>query len=42
MGKTIATYSTLGKNGRLANAMFQVAFTIAYALDYNKDFVFPE
>lgn len=42
MGKAIAIYSTLGKNGRLANTYFQIAFTIAYALDHDKDFVFPE
>lgn len=42
MNKSIATYSTLGKNGRFANAAFQLAFTISYALDHNKDFVFPE
>lgn len=42
MSNGIVTYSTLGKNGRFANAAFQLAFTIAYALDHNKDFVFPE
>ena len=35
------TYSRLGQNGRLANQLFQIAATIAYALDTKKDFVFP-
>lgn len=36
------TYSTLGKNGKLANQMFQIAATISYALDTGRDFIFPE
>ena len=36
------TYSQLGKNGRLANSLFQICATIAYALEHKKDFVFPE
>lgn len=35
------SYPQLGKNGRLANQYFQIADTIAYALDTNRDFVFP-
>ena len=37
-----ATYSTAGSNGRLGNAMFQIAGTISYALDTGRDFVFPK
>ncbi|KKS77414.1 MAG: Glycosyl transferase 11 family protein [Candidatus Woesebacteria bacterium GW2011_GWC1_42_9] len=36
------TYSTLGKNGRFGNQLFQIAATIAYAFDKKKDFFFPE
>jgi len=42
MDKSVATYSTLGQNGRMGNQIFQIAGTIAYALDNNMDFCFPE
>lgn len=35
------TYREMGRNGRLANQMFQIAGTISYALTHNKSFVFP-
>ena len=35
------TYTRLGTNGRLANQLFQIAATIAYAIDNNKAFGFP-
>ena len=38
----IVTYREMGRNGRLANQLFQIAATIAYGLDHNKSFVFPE
>ena len=37
-----ATYSSLGKNGRLCNAIFQTLGTAAYALDNKKEFIFPK
>lgn len=37
-----ATYLQLGKNGRLCNCLFQIAATVAYALDNNKTYIFPE
>jgi len=37
----VATYREMGRNGRMANQFFQIAGTIAYALDHNKSFVFP-
>lgn len=36
-----ATYTCLGTNGRFANQLFQIAATIAYAIDNNKSFAFP-
>lgn len=38
---SIATYSQLGKNGRLGNQMFQIAATAAYGLEHGKRAVFP-
>ena len=35
------TYSTLGRNGRLCNSIFQALGTAAYALDNKKSFIFP-
>ena len=40
MDETV-TYTRLGTNGRLANQLFQIAATIAYAIDNNKAFGFP-
>lgn len=40
MSETV-TYTRLGTNGRLANQLFQIAATIAYAIDNNKSFGFP-
>ena len=38
----VAMYPQLGKNGRLANQLFQIAVTMAYAKDTNKVALFPE
>lgn len=37
----VATYK-IGNNGRLGNSLFQASGTMAYALDHNKEFIFPE
>ena len=42
MSNNIVTYPLLGRNGRTGNCLFQIATTIAYAIEYNKEFVFPE
>lgn len=36
------TYPLLGRNGRIGNCLFQMATTIAYAQEHEKEFVFPE
>ena len=41
MEKSVVTYREIGRNGRLCNQYFQIAGTIAYALDCNKEYVFP-
>jgi hypothetical protein len=41
MSKNTVTFSELGKFGRLGNQLFQIACTIGYALDHDKDFIFP-
>lgn len=38
----ICTYSRLGFMGRLGNQMFQIAATIAYGLEHNKEARFPK
>lgn len=42
MGSGTVTYSQLGNMGRLGNSMFQICATLAYAMEHNKLFVFPE
>lgn len=42
VGKGIVSYPHLGANGRLGNCLFQVATTVAYALDHDKNYLFPE
>ena len=37
-----ATFSQLGNLGKLGNQMFQIAMTIAYALDTGKEYTFPK
>jgi hypothetical protein len=37
----VATFSQLGRYGRMGNAMFQIATTIGYAKMYGEDFQFP-
>lgn len=37
----IATFRALGNMGRLGNCLFQMAATIGYALDNDKEFCFP-
>lgn len=40
MGKV--TYSALGRNGRLANSLFQAVATLAYGMEHGKEILFPE
>ena len=35
------TFAELGSYGRMGNAMFQVAATVALAFRYNDDYIFP-
>lgn len=37
-----ATYSQLGKMGRLGNQLFQISSVVAYGLDTNRSALFPE
>lgn len=37
-----ATYTQLGNNGKFGNQLFEIAMTIAYALDTGKEFAFPK